>query len=223
MRQVKPTTFPLRLRRALIRWSVRSIPARLSSPNSPMRSTTYSRSPLVIGCVLRITSPSGNRPSANRPRSITISSSSLRFSSRLTASWMPGGSVASRASRSSVIACCIGSFILPLFRPVACPPGRTAATLVASFAQPVGNVASLLARIDRPQALHAVDHSLLQCGDSALTHNQQGYVAHKQGLDRGLLKSTVAQSSDYKSFVLPHLAIDGAYTLFLEPFDAKAQ
>ncbi len=40
MRSVSPTTFPFRLRIALIRWSVRSMPARLSSPNVPMWSTT---------------------------------------------------------------------------------------------------------------------------------------------------------------------------------------
>ena len=40
IRQVRPTILPLRLRIALIRWSVRSIPARLSSPNVPMWSTT---------------------------------------------------------------------------------------------------------------------------------------------------------------------------------------
>ncbi len=40
MRQVNPTILPVRLRMALIRWRVRSMPARLSSPNSPMCSTT---------------------------------------------------------------------------------------------------------------------------------------------------------------------------------------
>ena len=34
MRQVSPTILPFRLRIALMRWSVRSMPARLSSPNS---------------------------------------------------------------------------------------------------------------------------------------------------------------------------------------------
>ena len=40
MRQVRPTTLPARLRMALIRCSVRSIPARLSSPKAPMWSIT---------------------------------------------------------------------------------------------------------------------------------------------------------------------------------------
>ena len=35
IRQVRPTILPLRLRIALMRWSVRSMPARLSSPNVP--------------------------------------------------------------------------------------------------------------------------------------------------------------------------------------------
>ena len=40
MRQVRPTTLPARLRMALIRCSVRSMPARLSSPKAPMWSMT---------------------------------------------------------------------------------------------------------------------------------------------------------------------------------------
>ena len=40
MRQVRPTIFPFRLRIAEMRCSVRSMPARLSSPNVPMWSTT---------------------------------------------------------------------------------------------------------------------------------------------------------------------------------------
>ena len=44
IRQVSPTILPLRLRMALMRWSVRSMPARLSSPNDPMWSTTYAMS-----------------------------------------------------------------------------------------------------------------------------------------------------------------------------------
>ena len=39
-RQVRPTTLPERLRMAQMRCSVRSMPARLSSPNSPMWSMT---------------------------------------------------------------------------------------------------------------------------------------------------------------------------------------
>ena len=35
-RQVRPTILPLRLRMAVMRCSVRSMPARLSSPNEPM-------------------------------------------------------------------------------------------------------------------------------------------------------------------------------------------
>ena len=41
MRAVRPTILPLRLRIALMRCSVRSMPARLSSPNEPMWSMTY--------------------------------------------------------------------------------------------------------------------------------------------------------------------------------------
>ena len=47
MRQVSPTTFPRRLRMAEMRCSVRSMPARLSSPNSPTRAMTKSRSSSV--------------------------------------------------------------------------------------------------------------------------------------------------------------------------------
>ncbi len=39
-RQVRPTMRPRRLRMQEMRCSVRSMPARLSSPNSPMRATT---------------------------------------------------------------------------------------------------------------------------------------------------------------------------------------
>ena len=53
-RQVRPTILPVRLRMALMRWSVRSMPARLSSPNVPMWSTTYSMSASVISRSSRV-------------------------------------------------------------------------------------------------------------------------------------------------------------------------
>ena len=59
MRQVSPTIFPLRLRIALIRCSVRSMPARLSSPKLPMWSTTYAMSASPTSRSSRATSESG--------------------------------------------------------------------------------------------------------------------------------------------------------------------
>ena len=58
MRQVSPTTLPLRLRIALMRWRVRSIPARLSSPKVPMWSTTNAMSDSVISRSSSVTSES---------------------------------------------------------------------------------------------------------------------------------------------------------------------
>ena len=45
--QVRPTTLPARLRIAEMRWSVRSMPARLSPPNWPMREITKAMSSAV--------------------------------------------------------------------------------------------------------------------------------------------------------------------------------
>ena len=58
-RQVMPTMRPSRLRIAEMRCSVRSMPARLSSPNAPIRSITYSRSSRPTTSELRITSRPG--------------------------------------------------------------------------------------------------------------------------------------------------------------------
>src|ERR671923_185682 len=67
MRQVRPTILPLRLRIAEIRWSVRSMPARLSSPNVPMWSTTWAMSPSSTSRSSSVTSLSGKRASGRRP------------------------------------------------------------------------------------------------------------------------------------------------------------
>src|SRR5438477_11769570 len=74
-RQVTPTIWPPRLRITEMRWSVRSMPARLLSPNDPTRLETNSRSSEVTGVSSRITSWSGKRASGSRPRSSTTSSS----------------------------------------------------------------------------------------------------------------------------------------------------
>src|SRR3954464_8808514 len=102
MRQVRPTILPLRLRMALMRWSVRSIPARLSSPNEPMWSTTWAMSASVISRSSSVTSPSGNRASGRRPRSRTTSIRSCLSGSAWTAATISGGSDASSTSRSSI-------------------------------------------------------------------------------------------------------------------------
>ena len=102
MRQVSPTILPLRLRMALMRWSVRSMPARLSSPNEPMCSTTNAMSASSISRSRSITSESGKRASGRRPRSMTTSMSASRSGRAWTAATISGGSDASRASRSSI-------------------------------------------------------------------------------------------------------------------------
>jgi hypothetical protein len=73
IRHVSPTILPFRFRIALIRWSVRSMPARLSSPNEPMCSTTNAMSSSTTSRSSRLTSASGKRPSGRRPRSMTTS------------------------------------------------------------------------------------------------------------------------------------------------------
>ena len=103
MRQVRPTTLPARLRMALIRWSVRSMPARLSSPKAPMWSTTKPMSASVTSRSRSTSSPWVNRASGRRPRSSTISSRSARAPRARTRSTTSGGSDSSRASRSSVV------------------------------------------------------------------------------------------------------------------------
>ena len=102
IRQVSPTILPFRLRMALIRWSVRSMPARLSSPNVPMCSTTKAMSASVISRSSRLTSESGKRASGRRPRSMTTSMRANRSGRAWTAATISGGSDESRASRSSI-------------------------------------------------------------------------------------------------------------------------
>ncbi len=103
MRQVSPTTLPERLRIALMRWSVRSIPARLSSPKTPMWSMTYAMSASVTSRSRRSSSPVVKRASGRRPRSMTTSSRSVRLATEVRRSTISGGSAAMRASRSSVV------------------------------------------------------------------------------------------------------------------------
>ena len=102
MRQVSPTILPLRLRMALMRWSVRSMPARLSSPNEPMCSTTKAMSASSISRSRSMTSESGKRASGRRPRSMTTSISASRSGRAWTAATISGGRDESRASRSSI-------------------------------------------------------------------------------------------------------------------------
>ena len=48
-------------------------------------------------------------------------------------------------------------------------------------------------------------------------------MSHQQNLGRGLLKSTVTQSSDNKRIVLSHQAIDATHVFFLQPTNAELQ
>src|SRR3954464_12923907 len=102
MRQVRPTILPLRLRIALIRWSVRSMPARLSSPREPMWSTTWAMSASVISRSSSVTSASGKRASGRRPRSRTTSIRSCLSGRAWAAAPISGGSDARSTARSSI-------------------------------------------------------------------------------------------------------------------------
>src|SRR5512132_2572894 len=104
-RSVRPTTFPARLRSALMRWSVRSIPARLSPPNCPMCEMTYARSSADTSRCDRYSSRPAKRASGRRPRSITISRRPSSPSSARTRCARSGESPRSSASSSSL--CCI--------------------------------------------------------------------------------------------------------------------
>ena len=105
MRQVRPTILPLRLRMAVMRWSVRSMPARLSSPKVPMWSTTYCRSASTTSRSRSTASPPPpKRASGRRPRSMTTSIRSRSGGRPSRAATISGGRAASRACRSSVIA-----------------------------------------------------------------------------------------------------------------------
>src|SRR6476469_351057 len=102
IRHVSPTIFPFRFRIALIRCRVRSIPARLSSPNDPMCSTTWAMSDSVISRSRSMTSESGKRASGRRHRSRTTSISASFSGSAWTASTISFGSEARSASRSLI-------------------------------------------------------------------------------------------------------------------------
>ena len=104
-RQVKPTISPVRFRIAEIRCSVRSIPARLSPPNSPIRSATKARSSRRTSRVVSRASRSWNRASGSLPKSMTISTrSSYPFGPAAlpNASETSKGKTARRTSRLSV-------------------------------------------------------------------------------------------------------------------------
>ena len=110
MRAVRPTILPLRLRIALMRWSVRSMPARLSSPNEPMWSMTYWMSSSVTSRSSSTSSPPPpKRASGARPRSITTSIRSRSAGSARSRSPISGGRATSSASRSSGAGGCVWS------------------------------------------------------------------------------------------------------------------
>mmetsp|Transcript_36946 Transcript_36946/g.94487 ORF Transcript_36946/g.94487 Transcript_36946/m.94487 type:complete len:280 (+) Transcript_36946:878-1717(+) len=102
-RQVRPTTFPLRLRMQLIRCKVPSTPARLSPPNSPKASQAASRSSQDTSSSHRISdSPSPRkRASGRRPMSRMTSSRVERCGWLITRSRMRGGKTPIIASMSS--------------------------------------------------------------------------------------------------------------------------
>ena len=109
-RQVRPTTRSDRLRIAEMRWSVRSMPARLSPPKLPMREITQLRSSSVTSRSSSVTSPEVRRASGRRPRSMTISrrpsrpaaSSSRVARSRIAATISPGRQARSRSRLSTI-------------------------------------------------------------------------------------------------------------------------
>ena len=102
-RQVSPITSPRRLRMALIRWSVRSIPARLSPPKSPIVLIQSSRSVWVMGRSLRYSALPGNRASGRRPKSITTSISWSLSGWAWSLSRRSVGSISSSLFKSSVM------------------------------------------------------------------------------------------------------------------------
>ena len=102
MRQVRPTTLPLRLRIAEMRWSVRSMPARLSSPKLPMWSTTWAMSASVTSRSRSVNSLFGKRASGRRPRSSTTSMSWVLSGRAWTADTTSSGRAPSSRSRSSI-------------------------------------------------------------------------------------------------------------------------
>src|SRR5690242_20048025 len=179
-RQVRPTTWPRRLRMALMRCSVRSMPARLSSPNAPIRPTTSSKSCIEIGVSLKITSRSGNRPSGGRPRSKTISRRSPRSCIWAMASRTRGGSTASRASRSSVIVCCI--------------------VCLFTFTQACRGC---------PYPLDAIQNPWFHGGNLALPQRAHQQVAHEQRVGGALLETAGAQGADDMPLVLADQAEHG--------------
>ena len=113
-RQVRPTTRSARFLIAEMRCSVRSIPARLSPPKSPMREITHERSSSVTSRSNSVTSPEVSRASGRRPRSMTTSrspsrpaaSSSRVESSRMLATISPGRQSRRRSRLSTIASSC---------------------------------------------------------------------------------------------------------------------
>ena len=100
---VSPMASPRRFRIADMRCSVRSMPARLSSPNSPMREIVYRMSSDDTSDAPSGTLCSRKRASGSRPRSRTTSSSWSRSSLPANGSRMSAGSLSIRTSRSRSI------------------------------------------------------------------------------------------------------------------------
>ncbi len=100
-RRVRPTTSPLRFLMAEIRCRVRSMPARLSPLNSPIRATTWASSSRLTGFSASRSTRSGKRASGALPRSITTSISSSSGSLR-SAVWRLSGRVATSRWMSSM-------------------------------------------------------------------------------------------------------------------------
>src|SRR5579885_1320470 len=124
---------------------------------------------------------------------MTISSSSARSSSWYTASLTRGGRASSRASRSSVITCCIDSLI------TSCGCG---------FRQRFLSRQLLVARMGGPQALHAIRHSLFQRRDQAPPHRAECEMPHEQRPRGGMFKATITQGRHHCSLVFADLAIN---------------
>ena len=104
--QVKPTIFPARLRMALIRCRVPSMPARLSPPNSPHASIALCRSSSETGISLSLTSPVVYRARGGLPKSITTSINDTKRGSDSRVSRRRGGMsrTSSRTSSASISA-----------------------------------------------------------------------------------------------------------------------
>ena len=114
MRQVRPTILPLRLRIAEMRCSVRSMPARLSSPNEPMWSMTYWMSSSATSRSSSTSSPPPpKRASGRRPRSMTTSITSRSGGNRAHAlgdlRWQRYQQRLQVTGRSSVVAAVMSS------------------------------------------------------------------------------------------------------------------